>query len=192
VIKKGAVRVLGDVGYPLLTMDAVAAAAGVGKATIYRRWATKEDLLVSIIDAASDAPLVNVPDTGSLSEDLRSLLTSLAEVLAGPGGLVSRALLGIQDAHPALGEAYRRGPLARWTEAFAEVFDRAVQRGEVAPGSGTSLAAEAGPAVLVQRWLLTGDEIDADLVDAVVDEIMMPLLEAGQPGQPSWEPGSAQ
>lgn len=172
-------------------MDAVAAAAGVGKATIYRRWATKEDLLVSIIDAASDAPLVNVPDTGSLSEDLRSLLTSLTEVLAGPGGLVSRALLGVLDAHPALAEAYRRGPLARWAEGFAEVFDRAVQRGEVAPGAGASLAAEAGPAVLVQRWLLTGDEIDADLVDAVVDEIMMPLLEAGEPGEASGEPGSA-
>ncbi len=191
-IKKGAVQVLADVGYHRLTMDAVAAAAGVGKATIYRRWASKEDLLVSIIDAASDAPLGNVPDTGSLSEDLRSLLTSLARVLAGPGGLVSRALLGVLDAHPALADAYRRGPLARWAEVFAEVFDRAVRRGEVTPGAGTSLAAEAGPALLVQRWLVTGDEIDGDLVDAVVDEVMMPLLEAGEASEPRREPpGSA-
>ncbi len=175
-IKEAALRVLADVGFHRLTMDAVAAAAGVGKATIYRRWRRKEDLLVSLIDEASDEFLA-VPDTGSLRGDLRILLTSLAEVLAGSGGRASRALLGVLDREPALSEAFERGPKARWAQAFADVFDRAVQRGEVGPEAGCSLAAEAGPSILIQRWLVTGEDIGPDLVTAVVDEVMMPLLD---------------
>ena len=69
-------EVLADVGYAGLTMDAVAATAGVSKATIYRRWRTKADLLVSVISTASDQSLI-VPDTGRLRDDLVALLTAL-------------------------------------------------------------------------------------------------------------------
>jgi AcrR family transcriptional regulator len=71
-------RLLGEVGYGGLTIDALAQAAGVGKATIYRRWRTKQDLIVeSISDLGS---LLTVPpDTGSLREDLRQFMHLLAE-----------------------------------------------------------------------------------------------------------------
>jgi AcrR family transcriptional regulator len=177
-IRSAVLRVLSEVGYRGLTMDEVAMVAGVSKATIYRRWPSKVDLLVSVIDAASDDTLV-VVDTGSLRDDLVALLGALTEILTGPGGGASRALLGVLDEEPALAEAYRRGPLDRWNRAFAEGFARAVARGEVAPGAESSLAAEAGPAVVVQRWLLSGREIGPDLPAAVVDEVMMPLLRTG-------------
>lgn len=173
-IQAAVLDVLAEVGYNALTMDAVAVAAGVSKASIYRRWPTKADLLVSVIDTASDHTLAT-PDTGSLRDDLVALLGSLGSILAGPGGQACRALLGAIDDEPALAEAYQR-PLDRWAAAFAEVFQRAVSRGESAPGAGTSLAAEAGPAILIQRWLMHRRDIDAAVAPAIADQVMMPLL----------------
>src|SRR5947208_15453209 len=75
VIRAAFLRLLADVGYGALTMDAVAAQAGVGKATIYRRWRTKEDLVVDTISGIQD---VETPvDSGSLEGDLRGLLHQL-------------------------------------------------------------------------------------------------------------------
>jgi AcrR family transcriptional regulator len=156
-------------------MDAVAAVAGVSKATIYRRWPTKGDLLVSVVNAASDQTLV-VPDTGSLKDDLVALLASLSRVLGGPGGNASRALLGAMHDEPALSAAFRHGPMARWSDAFRDVFERAVRRGDVAPEAAASLAAEAGPAILLLRWTISGREIDEDLAVRVVEDVMLPLL----------------
>ena len=170
------VRVLADRGYTGFTMDDVAVAAGVGKAAIYRRWASKVDLLVSYIDEESLTSLA-VVDTGSLREDLIVLLASAAEYLGGTAGKANRALIGVLHDDPLLFAAYRRGPLDRWAAAFAQVFDRAVRRGEMSPEAATSVAAEAGPGVIIQRWLITGEPIDRPVVTAVVDDVMMPLLQ---------------
>ncbi len=149
-IRGAVLKVLAEDGYPGLTMDAVAMAAGVGRATIYRRWASKEDLLVSAIEDTSVDTLA-VPDTGTVRDDLVHLLRSLADVLAGPGGDANRALLGVLPNEPALAEAYRRGPLVVWEQAFLAIFRRAADRGELSAGAGSSLAAEAGPAILIER-----------------------------------------
>jgi AcrR family transcriptional regulator len=174
-IQAAVLDVLSEVGYAGLTMDAVAVTAGVSKATIYRRWPSKADLLVSVIDTASNETLV-VPDSGSLRDDLVALLTALAGVLAGPGGSASRALLGVMNQEPALEAAFRQGPMARWADAFLTVLERGEARGEFAPSDATSLGAEAGPAIFLLRWMISGGNIDEDLAIAVVDEVMMPLL----------------
>jgi AcrR family transcriptional regulator len=174
-IQAATLELLSEVGYAGLTMDAVAAAARVSKATIYRRWRTKADLLVSVIDAANEDTLA-VPETGSLRDDLVSLLTSLARVLAGPGGRASRALLGAMNDEPPLAAAFHGGPQERWAEAFRHVFAQAVDRGEIDPAAGSSLAAEAGPAIFLLRWMISGQQIDKQLAEAVVDEVVMPLL----------------
>src|SRR6195952_5478724 len=72
VIRKAILRLLADVGYGALTMDAVASQAGVGKATIYRRWRTKEDLVVDTISDLNRAG-ATAPDTGSVETDLREM-----------------------------------------------------------------------------------------------------------------------
>jgi AcrR family transcriptional regulator len=183
VIRRTTLQLIEDVGYHRMTMDAIASTAGVGKATIYRRWRSKEDLLVSLIDEASH-DLLEVPDTGSLRHDLQIFLASLVAVLNSPGGRASRALLGVLPNEPALAEAYQRGPLARWGAAYAEVFDRAAARGEVGPEAGASLAAEAGSGVLLQRWLFATLALDRAVVAEVVDEVMMPLLTSGDTAPP--------
>ena len=177
VIRAAILRLLADVGYGALTMDAVAAEAGVGKATIYRRWRTKQDLVVDTISDLNTAE-AHSPDTGSLEGDLRAMLHTLVGVVNGPTGAATLSLLSTVPHHPALAEAYRNGPLSIWRQSFDTVFQRAEARGDVGPGFRTSVAAETISALLVQRWLLTGRPVDEAFADDVLDTVVMPLIRA--------------
>jgi AcrR family transcriptional regulator len=175
------VDVLARLGFSGFTMDEVALSAGVGKAAIYRRWASKTDLLAGYTQG-SIAGTLDVSDTGSLRSDLVALLTSAAAHFNGPAGRANRALLSAVHDDPTLAAAYQSGPVAQWAAAFREVLERAAGRGEIGAAVG-SLAAEAGAAILVQRWLLLGVRIDEELVTAVVDDVMLPLLRGGGGGR---------
>ncbi len=132
-IRAALLRLLGEVGYGGLTMDALAQAAGVGKATIYRRWRAKQDLIVeSISDLGS---LLTVPPgTGSLRDDIRQFMHLLAETTRSPVGAMLRSLLPAMHHHAELRAAYRAGPLTVWRNAYAQMWARAEARGEVPPG----------------------------------------------------------
>src|SRR5215211_4068060 len=147
VIRAAILRLLADVGYGALTMDAVAAEAGVGKATIYRRWRTKQDLVVDTI-AELNREGSEAPDTGSLEEDLRQMLHGMVALINGPIGAATLSLLSTVPHQPALAEAFHSGPLEAWRTAFEEVRRRAKQRGELRPGADGHLAAEATSALL--------------------------------------------
>jgi AcrR family transcriptional regulator len=178
VIRAAILRLLADVGYGALTMDAVASEAGVGKATIYRRWRTKQDLVVDTISDLNRAEAAP-PDTGSLEGDLRLMLRSLVSVITGPTGAATLSLLSTVPHQPALAEAFRDGPLAVWRHAFEQIWARAEQRGEVRPGVAGSVPAETTSALLVQRWLLTGEPVDEAYADEVLDTVVLPLVRAG-------------
>src|SRR3954466_8104671 len=182
VIRAAILRLLADVGYGALTMDAVASEAGVGKATIYRRWRTKQDLVVDTI-ADLNRDEASPPDTGSLEQDPRQMLHRLVAVISGPLGAATLSLLSTVPHQPALAEAFRRGPLNVWQSAFNEVWARAEQRGELRPGVSGSLSAEATSALLVQRWLLTGDAVYDDYADQVLDTVILPLLRSTAGGR---------
>src|ERR687890_2339532 len=80
VIRAAILSLLAEVGYGSLTMDAVASEAGVGKATIYRRWRTKQDLVVDTISELNRADAEAV-DTGSLEGDLRSMMHQMVSMI---------------------------------------------------------------------------------------------------------------
>jgi AcrR family transcriptional regulator len=186
-ITTAVVEVLARLGSSGFTMDEVALSAGVGKAAIYRRWASKTDLLVSYIERSIEDTL-DVSDTGSLRDDLIALLSSAAAHFNGPAGRANRALLSAVHDDPTLAAAYHSGPVARWTAAFDEVLARAAERGEIRSTVRSSLAAEAGAAILVQRWLLLGADIDEETVTSVVDDVVLPLLRDRGEGRPSHAP----
>jgi AcrR family transcriptional regulator len=182
VIRAAILRLLADVGYGALTMDAVASEAGVGKATIYRRWRTKQDLVVDTIsDLNRDE--ATPPDTGSLREDLRLMMRQMVAMITGPTGAATLSLLSTMPHQPALAEAFRNGPLAVWRQAFLQIWERAEQRGEVGPGLAGSMAAESTSALLVQRWLLTGGPVDDAYADAVLEAVVLPAIRAAGPSQ---------
>jgi AcrR family transcriptional regulator len=178
VIRAAILRLLADIGYGALTMDAVASEAGVGKATIYRRWRTKQDLVVDTISDLNRAEAAPA-DTGSLEGDLRAMMHSLVSVITGPTGAATLSLLSTVPHQPALAEAFQNGPLAVWRESFDEIWARAEERGEVRKGVATSVASETTSALLVQRWLLTGRPVNDAFADEVLDTVVLPLVRNG-------------
>jgi AcrR family transcriptional regulator len=158
-------------------MDAVASEAGVGKATIYRRWRTKQDLVVDTISELNRAEAA-APDTGSIEGDLRSMMQQMVSMITGPTGAATLSLLSTIPHQPALADAFRNGPLAVWRQAFAELWSRAEQRGEVRPGLEGSTIAESTSALMVQRWLLTGEPVDQAYADEVLETVVLPLVRA--------------
>jgi AcrR family transcriptional regulator len=156
-------------------MDAVASEAGVGKATIYRRWRTKQDLVVDTISDLNRAEATPA-DTGSLEGDLQAMLRSLVSAITGPTGAATLALLSTVPHQPALAAAFRNGPLAVWRHAFEQIWARAEQRGEISPGAAGSVVAETTSALLVQRWLLTGQPVDEAYADEVLETVVLPLI----------------
>ena len=180
VIRAAILRLLAEVGYGALTMDAVAAEAGVGKATIYRRWRTKHDLVVDTLSDINRAIAVP-PDTGSVEGDIRALMNLIATTVQSPAGAAIRSLLPAMQYQPALVDAFRNGPLAVWRSAFSAMWARAEARGEVRAGMDKSVTGEAISALIVQRWLLTGGPLDPAYVDEVFETVVLPLVRNARP-----------
>jgi AcrR family transcriptional regulator len=180
-IRRAALQVLEEVGFHRMTMDMIAGAAKVGKAAIYRRWRSKEDLLASLIEEDADASFAP-PDTGSLRRDVELCLTAWTEILNGPSGRASRALLGLSAHEPAFAAADQRGPSARWAARLTDLLDRAAARGEISPAAEIALVVEAVSGIVLQRWLLASGPLDPALVRALVDELVIPMTTSSPPG----------
>ncbi len=180
VIREAILRLLGEVGYGALTMDAVAAEAGVGKATIYRRWRTKQDLVVDTI-AVMNQSLATPVDTGSLEGDVQAMVHRMVDVINGPVGTAIRSLLPTMQHQPALFEAFRTGPLAAWRDSYARMWAQAEARGELTSGGEHALLAETTTALLVQRWLLTGEPVTHEYADDVLEAVVLPMVRTQRP-----------
>ena len=163
---------LAESGYPSLTLDAVARRAGVHKTTLYRRWGTREALVLEAMLSLVDER-VPVPDTGSLREDLLALATAAAATAGTPAGeAVVRAVVAAGPHDEALAEANDRF----WTERLAldgAIVERAVARGEVAPGTDPRTVIEAVLGPLYFRRLVTGSPPDREFVERIVDLVAM-------------------
>jgi AcrR family transcriptional regulator len=174
-LREAALAVLADVGYRALTMDAVAATARAGKATIYRRWDSKLDL---VIDSCNQlvSEHIPAPDTGSLAGDLREFLSSFARFLSGPAGKAAQALVGELPHEPELADAFRKSFLRSQRDVLRAVLERAAGRGEVDEEAPKGMAVELAGAALIYRLMLTGDPLDELFVDKLVDQVLVPLL----------------
>jgi AcrR family transcriptional regulator len=170
---------LGEVGYAALSMEGVAARAGVAKTTLYRRWPTKAAL---VADTAAEvfAP-VPLDDHGSLRADLEAVVRATGEILASP--LVQAAYLGI--AAESTRDAVLRGQLEsglldRMHKAAAAGVARAVRRGEVPAGTDPELLYDVLAGALTHRQLVLGKPADAAYRARLVTLVTSGLGPSGQ------------
>jgi AcrR family transcriptional regulator len=164
-----------EVGYARLTMERVAERAGASKASLYRRWPSRMELVFDAVRHALPDP-DRTADTGSLRGDVLAWMRDTATLLAGPTGEALRGLLG-----DALGDVSRTVDLRQRSHsagrrAMREIARRAVARGEIDPAAVTPARLDAGPALLRQQFLFHGPAIPDRLIVEIVDEVVVPLL----------------
>ncbi|MFE6478652.1 TetR/AcrR family transcriptional regulator [Streptomyces sp. IPPR8] len=160
-----AVDLLSTQGLTGATVGAVARAAGVHETSVYRRWGTRENLILDALTTELDSALP-VPDTGRVRDDLLGFFSSLARLLGTAQG---RALLRLSVEQDATLED-RRGPY--WSERLDRavvMVRRGVERGELAADTDPGLLIEAVSGPLFVRVLLSGAELDDALVRGLVD-----------------------
>jgi AcrR family transcriptional regulator len=175
-ILRAAFEIATESGYGALTIEGIAARAGVGKQTIYRWWPTKADVLLEA-GAAKAALRVPLDDHGSYAADLRAFLTAsykmgndraLADLL--------RALMAEAQLDEAFGERFRSAFLGRRRDALQTIVDRARERGDLPEHPSPAVALDIVFGTIWYRVLATRKRLDKGLVDDLVD------LLTGSPG----------
>ncbi|MEC3975873.1 TetR/AcrR family transcriptional regulator [Amycolatopsis sp. H20-H5] len=171
------VELLREVGYEAMTMDAVAARTRCGKATLYRQWRGKPQLVASALRQQKASVLDNV-DTGSLRGDLHELVRRLSvDAVAITETLVAlaHAIGGDRDLHQALLQSI----VAPENELMTTVLGRAVARGEMPVNApAAALLPQLMIGALVALPVTQGRVADLDYLTTFVDVIVLPALVA--------------
>lgn len=161
-------------GMASFTGEEVTAAAGIGKASLYRRWPHMTDLLVDIVAqlGIGDIDYGDDPFDSSTRDDAFRLL---AEATTGPRALAEVAVLPVIGTDERLQRAYAAGPYARLLNAAAVFAERVRSRGEVWPVARDD-AVLAGVALLQQRMATTGRQAQLPWIDDAVDFVVLPAM----------------
>jgi AcrR family transcriptional regulator len=167
-----AVELLAGAGFARLTMEQVAARAGVGKASVYLRWPNKVALVAEAIQHRSGV-VPDVPDTGTLPGDVRTFLRALLRTY-GAASRAMAAVVGEVDNHPELRRSWRQSLAAALTDRVREIVERAVERGELPPTTDVELLSML-PVTILQNWRLEhGQSPDDAVVERIVSQFYTP------------------
>jgi AcrR family transcriptional regulator len=169
-ILQAALDIFAEEGYAGVSIDGVAARAGVGKATIYRRYSSKAELVVEAVRCGAQVSDL-LPDTGDLRADLTSMMQPLLDRLRGDDArvLTMFALERLRD--PELGEQFNRSVIGQKREHIRHLVAAAIERGDLPADSDVELIAEA-PAALIWHHVLYGLPLDDDLLERILNLVL--------------------
>ena len=167
-------RLLQEHGYDRLTVDEVASAARASKATVYRRWPSKAELvLAAFIEGVRQVAVA--PDTGTLRGDL----LRLGEVCCQETRQLASTIRGVLvevSRNPALNEVMQRQFIEQRKALIRHVLQQAVGRGEIDAAAITDELWDLLPGYLIFRSIMPGRPPPRRTVQALVDEVVMPSL----------------
>jgi AcrR family transcriptional regulator len=166
---------LAETGYAGLALDRVAKRAAVGRASLYRRWATKSDLVADALAAALPA-VEAAPDTGSVRRDLLECFEQMHRLLDGLGRHAVQAVAAELDdrADNALTTLFRDHVLEPRLQIILDVLLAGVARGEIRAEAAVPLLARTGPALLFQHLMMHGTPAPRTLVEDIIDRVILP------------------
>lgn len=175
-----AIEVLVRDGYDRLSMEGVATAAGVGKATVYRRWSSKAELVIDAMTTLK--PVIESIDTGSLDGDIELMIGASCSPHSERLLQVMASICSALPREPDLLEAFR----TRFTEPriarISGMLERARSRGELGPEVDVAMAASLVPSLMLQRVLMTGQPAGRVYAEQIVGGVLLPVL--GRPARP--------
>jgi len=170
-ILRSTLKLLQETGFPDLSIEAIAAHADVGKATVYRWWPNKASLVAEAFSHSADEEL-RFPNTGSVRDDVRIQMKHLVRVLRGRRGRIVAALIGGGQSDPELIEAFRdRFMLPRRQEAY-QTLRRGIARRELPEDLDLDLTLDTLYGSLYMRFLIRQTGLTEDYVDEVVALVM--------------------
>ena len=172
-IAAAAISLIQEVGYERCTIEAIALKAGVSKATIYRRWKNKQEVIASAISrhAFSQTPCI---DTGNLRDDLVELLLAKVKVLKGPDGAVIASIMSAAKMDAELAKAIPYSVRDGESQVHEVILERAIKRGEISLNANLELLAEITPAIMTYRIFMSQQPVTRKFIEALVDDVLMP------------------
>ncbi|WJV49131.1 TetR/AcrR family transcriptional regulator [Streptomyces flavofungini] len=182
-IYEAALSLVGEVGYGKMTIEAIAARAGVGKQTIYRWWPSKSavllDAFLDLSEQASaelsakaglDEVATAIPDTGDLEADLKYVLRATVDEMTNPKfDAPARALAAEGVVNEALGAEFVEKLLEPQLQLYVDRLRAAQERGQVAPHVDPRIALELWTGPLAQRWLQRTAPLGYEYTDTLVE-----------------------
>ncbi|RFA18262.1 TetR/AcrR family transcriptional regulator [Subtercola boreus] len=180
-ILDAALEVLAETGYDGMTIDMVAARAKAGKATLYRRWPSKAELVIDAVACMKKVDLdpSSLPDTGTLRGDLIALIRphSIEEserkmqIMAGMMSMIARA--------PELADAANAAIVEPRAAVNRLLINRAVERGEISGECDIETISMISPSMATYRSLVLKKPVDRAFLVALIDGVVLPALGLG-------------
>jgi len=171
-ILQAALDVFAEAGYAGVSIDGVAARAGVGKATIYRRYSSKAELIVEAVRCGASVD-DRLPDTGDLRADLTSMMQPLIDRLRGDDAKLLTTFAVERQREPELQEQFNRSVIGQKREHLRRLVASAIGRGELPPDTDAELIAEVAPA-LIWHHALYGLPMADDFLERILNLFLPP------------------
>ena len=165
-----------EVGYDRMSMDAVAARAHASKATIYRRWPGKQELVLDAVRARG-VGLTVAEDTGSLRGDLVATYRSAIHGSAADDADLIAGVLRAMRTAPELADCVRSQVIESKCDVSRVIVARAIGRGELPAETDPLILHEVASALWFHRVLVVAGPVDDAFIAHVVDDVLMPLLD---------------
>jgi len=175
-ILDAALEVLAECGYDGMTVEMVAARAKAGKATLYRRWASKNELVIDAVACMKRADLEHLPDTGTLRGDLVGLIKPRTieeaekklQIMAGLSSMLSKS--------PELAQAIEQAIIRPRAEANKTLLLRAIERGEISSDCDLETLSLITPAMTAYRVLVLQKPVDRPFLLSIIDGVLLPAV----------------
>jgi AcrR family transcriptional regulator len=168
--------VLIESGYGALTVDRIATYAHASKATIYKSWPTKTDLVCAV---ATNMPIVTIPrpSVGSSSRDaLVGIVRAVRSVTVGTDGQLLLALHGASRAEPRVADTVDRHLVMPLLSAIVKALDDLQDQMRLAAQADTTLAGQVIASLIIDRALASGEAVTEDELDLIVTQWLVPVL----------------
>ena len=180
-ILDAALDVLAEVGYDGMTIDMVAARARAGKATLYRRWPSKTELVIDAVACMknSDIDLDNLPDTGTLRGDMIAMIKPPTMRDAEKKLRVMAGLISLLARNPELADAAHNAVIAPRARLNRALLQRAIDRGEIRGDLDLALISNISPSMVTYRTMMLRKPVDRDFLVSIIDKVILPAVGLG-------------
>jgi len=176
-------EVLIEVGFDRLTMDAVAARSRSSKATLYRHWPSKTELVTEAVRALRPAHVIDEPHGESLRGDLLDFLSHINDHASQDQVCMMRGLISACSTDEALAGAVRQQLIETKRQTLLQILRAWRDNGAIAADKDLTFLVDVIPSLITYRFLVTQEPVDQEFVTRMVDEIALPLLAPSDPDQ---------